>query len=97
MENPFSITTKLQLFKTPFCFTKSIAVCKCLAHTNNTDSVSLGNAKAAAAAKTAATQPTTFNPLFVSTPVSVPQFPYSNTVCCHTTRKDIMATLWCNL
>lgn len=54
---------------------KSIAVCKCLAHTNNSDSVTLGNAGADAAAKTTATQPTTLETLFVSTPVSTPSFP----------------------
>uniref|UniRef100_A0A8P4FYZ8 Gag-Pol polyprotein n=1 Tax=Dicentrarchus labrax TaxID=13489 RepID=A0A8P4FYZ8_DICLA len=50
----------------------SIAVCKCLAHTNNSDSVSLGNARADTAAKRAALQPTILDPLFVSTPVSIP-------------------------
>ncbi|KAI2665523.1 hypothetical protein H4Q32_021838 [Labeo rohita] len=35
---------------------KKIAICKCAAHTNQKDSVSLGNARADAAAKTAAAQ-----------------------------------------
>lgn len=50
----------------------SIAVCKCLAHTNNSDSISLGNARADAAAKKAALQPSNLDSLFVSTPVSIP-------------------------
>lgn len=50
----------------------SIAVCKCLAHTNNSDPISLGNARADAAAKRAALQPIILNPLFVSTPASIP-------------------------
>ncbi|KAL0150426.1 hypothetical protein M9458_054243 [Cirrhinus mrigala] len=37
---------------------KKIAICKCAAHTNQKDSVSLGNARADAAAKTAAAQRT---------------------------------------
>ncbi|KAL1264180.1 hypothetical protein QQF64_004535 [Cirrhinus molitorella] len=37
---------------------EKIAICKCAAHTNNKDSVSIGNARADAAAKAAATQQT---------------------------------------
>ncbi len=49
----------------------SIAVCKCLAHTNHSDSISLGNARADAKKK-AALKPIILNPLLVSTPVSIP-------------------------
>ena len=51
---------------------ESIAVCKCLAHTNNTDPASQGNARADAAAKRATLQATTTDLLFVSIPVTIP-------------------------
>ncbi|XP_071337791.1 protein NYNRIN-like [Trachinotus anak] len=45
---------------------KQIAVCKCEAHTNNTDSISLGNARADAAAKAASKRPVSPDTLGVS-------------------------------
>ena len=51
---------------------KSVAVCKWLAHTNNSDPVSLGNARTDAAEKRATFQPTTTDLLFVSIPATIP-------------------------
>nr|XP_020445034.1 uncharacterized protein LOC109953943 [Monopterus albus] len=51
---------------------KTVAVCKCQAHSHNCDPISQGNSRADAAAKKAALSHPPTSSLFVSSPVSVP-------------------------
>ena len=74
---------------------KSIAVCKCLALTNNSHPVSLGNARADAAAQSYT--PTHYHWSFVCINSCLySHLSYSTTVLCHTTGKNVVETLRCH-